>query len=375
MTRVLHVISGLGSGGTEGVLTRLILGSDPAEFVHGVVSLTDEGRYGRTLREAGVPLWVAKMPRGLPTPSYRKALRAAVREFRPDVVSGWLYRGNLAALSATKDAGGVPVVWNIRHSLHDWARERFLFRLTVRANRALIDRPDLVLYNSHAARDQHREFGFLPREDRVIPNGFDLHRFRPDDVARKDYRVRWGIDEDQVVVGLVARWHPVKNHEGFLEAAARCGREHPRTVFVLAGEGCTEANAQLMAQVNRLGLGPQLRLLGPVERVESVTAALDLAVNASFGEAFSNAVGEALACGVPCLATAVGDSKRIVGDNGWTCEPEALAEGLLAMVAMGREGLAAKARGARERMEADYRLETMSVRFAEVYQSATRSKG
>jgi glycosyltransferase involved in cell wall biosynthesis len=126
--------------------------------------------------------------------------------------------------------------------------------------------------------------------------------------------------------------------------------------------------------VGRLGLGPQLRLLGPVERVEAVTAALDLAVNASFGEAFSNAVGEALSCGVPCLATAVGDSKRIVGDNGWTGEPQALAEGMVALVALGRDGLAAKARGARQRMEADYRLETMSTRFAEVYQTAARSK-
>lgn len=374
MIRVLHVISGLGSGGTEGVLTRLILGSDSRTFVHGVVSLTDEGQYGQRLRAAGVPLWIATMPRGIPTPGYRKALRNAVKEFKPDVVSGWLYRGNLAALAAAKDAGRVPVVWNIRHSLHDWARERFLFRLTVRANRALIDRPTVVLYNSHAARDQHREFGFLPRQDLVIPNGFDLARFRPNVEARREFRDQWGVTEDQVVVGLIARWHPVKNHEGFLEAAAGCAREHPRTMFVLAGEGCVAQNSQLGALVERLGLKGQVRLLGAVERVEAVTAALDLAVNASFGEAFSNAVGEALACGVPCLATAVGDSKKIVGDNGWTCEPEALTEGLVALVALGREGLAAKARGARQRMEADYRLETMSTRFAEIFQTAARSK-
>jgi len=314
------------------------------------------------------------MPKGLPTPGYRKALQQAVREFRPDVVSGWLYRGNLAALAAAKDAGRVPVLWNIRHSLHDWRREHLRFRLTVLANRALIDRPTLVIYNSFAARDQHREFGFLPGEDTVIPNGFDLDRFRPDDEARKEYRERWGVSDGQVVVGLVARWHAVKNHLGFLEAAAQCLVEHPQTVFILAGEGCDETNLSLAAHVKRLGLERHVLLLGSVDRVEGVTAALDLAVNASFGEAFSNAVGEALACGVPCLATAVGDSRRIVGDNGWTCERGALAEGLKALVALGREGLVAKARGARARMEAEYRLETMSTRFADVYQSAARSK-
>lgn len=374
MTRVLHVISGLGAGGTEGVLSRLVLKSDPQILTQGVVSLNDEGVHGPRLKVAGVPLWVARMPGGFPTFGFRRALRRAVEEFRPDVVSGWLYRGNLAALMAAKDAGGVPVLWNIRHSLHDWERERFLFRLTIRANRALIDRPTLVLYNSFAARDQHRDFGFVPREDRVIPNGFDLARFRPNEEARREFRRQWGVADDQVVVGLVARWHPVKNHEGFLEAAARCAHKFPRTVFVLAGEGCDAQNTALVALVERLGLTDRVRLLGAVDRVEAVTAALDLAVNASFGEAFSNAVGEALACGVPCLATAVGDSKKIVGDNGWTGEPEALAEGLIALVALGRDGLVTKAQGARQRMEAEYRLETMNTRFAEVFETAARSK-
>ena len=371
MIRVLHVISGLGSGGTEGVLARMVSASTP-DLSFGVVSLTDLGLYGAAIENAGVPVWVARMPRGFPTWGYRKALKAAVTEFRPDVVSGWLYRGNMAALMAARDAGGAPVVWNIRHSLHDWEHERFLFRLTVRANLWNIDQPNLVIYNSHAARDQHRDFGFLPREDRVIPNGFDLNRFRPDPEARRALRAEWGLDEEQIAVGLVARWHPVKNHSGFLEAAAAGLKVAPRTVFVLAGDGCDEKNSELAALISRHGLENNIRLLGRVDAVEKVTAALDLAVNASFGEAFSNAVGEALACGVPCLATAVGDSRRIIGENGWTVEPQALAEGLAAVLAPGREGLSAKARGARERMEAEYRLDTMNERFAEVFRTVKR---
>lgn len=373
MTRVLHVISGLGSGGTEGVLARLVTTPLGTDLVQGVVSLTDLGVHGDRLRQAGISVWVARMPRGLPVGGYRKALASAVRDFKPDVVSGWLYRGNLAALDAAQDAGGVPVVWNIRHSLHDWKRERFLFRLTVYANRWRIEKPDVVVYNSYAARDQHREFGFLPREDRVVPNGFDLRRFRPDGEARRSWREAWGVGADQVVVGLVGRWHPVKNHRGFLEAAAACRKNHPGTVFVLAGEGCDPANQDLAVLSRKLGLDDSLRLLGRVDQVERVTAALDLAVNASFGEAFSNAVGEALACGVPCLATAVGDSRRIVGGNGWTVEPDALAEGLEALVSLGAEGLAAKGRGARERMEAEYRLETMTKNFADLFRTLKRS--
>ncbi len=371
MIRILHIISGLGSGGTEGVLTRLVTDSEN-DLSCGVVSLTDEGIYAKTIRAANVPVWMARMPGGVPTPHYRRALRDAVREFRPDVVSGWLYRGNMAALSASKDAGGVPIVWNIRHSLHDWKHERFRFRFTVLANRWRIRRPDIVVYNSHAARNQHREFGFLPRQDTVVPNGFDLERFHPDPIARSRYRQMWGLAEDEIAVGLVARWHPVKNHAGFLEAAAAGLNTNPRAVFILAGEGCDEGNAELMALIARFKLAGRIRLLGRVSGVEQITAALDLSVNASFGEAFSNAVGEALACGVPCLATAVGDSRRIVGDNGWTVEPEALAEGMAAVLALGRDGLAAKARGARERMEAEYRLDTMRQRFAGIFRAVAR---
>jgi glycosyltransferase involved in cell wall biosynthesis len=371
MIRVLHIISGLGSGGTEGVLARLV-SSSGGELVSGVVSLTDDGIHGAPTRAAGIPVWVARMPGGLPTLGYRRALRSAVKEFRPDVVCGWLYRGNMAALSASRDAGGVPIVWNIRHSLHDWERERFLFRLTVRANLWKIGRPDLVIYNSQAARDQHRDFGFIPRKDMVIPNGFDLNRFRPDSEARRALRAEWALEEDQIAVGLVARWHPVKNHSGFLEAAAAGLKSYPRTVFILAGDGCDSSNSELVGLISRWGLGQSVRMLGRVGAVERVTAALDLAVNASFGEAFSNAVGEALACGVPCLATAVGDSRRIVGENGWCVEPGALAEGLTAVLASGREGLAAKARGARQRMESEYRLDIMNEKFAEAFRTVKR---
>jgi len=371
MTRVLHVISGLGSGGTEGVLARLVT-ADQADIVSGVVSLSGEGIHGSAIRTSGVPVWVARMPQGIPTPGYRAALRRAVREFQPDVVSGWLYRGNVAALAASRDAGNIPIVWNIRHSLHDWKRERWLFRLTVRANLWNIGRPALVVYNSYAARDQHREFGFLPREDFVVPNGFDLRRFRPDAEARRELRAQWGLQEDQIAVGLVARWHPVKNHGGFLQAASAALKTSPRTILILAGDGCDADNVELAALIEKYGLRDNLRLLGRVDAVEKVTAALDLAVNASFGEAFSNAVGEALSCGVPCLATAVGDSRRVVGSNGWCVEPGTLAEGLAAALAAGRDGLAAKARGARERMEAEYRLDTMNARYAELFRTVKR---
>lgn len=371
MIRVLHVISGLGAGGTEGVLARLVKNGREG-LVSGVVSLTDEGLHGASIRASGVPVWVARMPKGLPTPGYRRMLRRAVREFRPDVISGWLYRGNLVSLAAARDAGRVPVVWNIRHSLHDWDRERFLFKVSVWTNLWKIDQPELVVYNSHAARHQHREFGFLPREDRVIPNGFDLDRFRPDFEARAELRREWGLEKDEIAVGLVARWHPVKNHAGFLEAAAAAVKANPRTAFILAGEGCDSGNTELVSMISRLDLAKNVRLLGRIDSVERVTAALDLAVNASFGEAFSNAVGEALACGVPCLATTVGDSRRIVGENGWSVEPAALPEALAASLALGRDGLSAKGRGARERMEAEYRLDIMNERFAEVFRTVRR---
>jgi glycosyltransferase involved in cell wall biosynthesis len=247
--------------------------------------------------------------------------------------------------------------------------------MTILANRWLVRQPDLVVYNSESCRQQHRGFGFAPRCEAVVANGFDLDRFRPDPVQRDRGRREWGLGDEDCAVGLLARWHPIKNHQGFFAAATVALKSHPKTVLVLAGEDIDPSNAELMALIRAHGLASRVKLLGHIDSVDQVIVSLDLLVSASWGEAFPNVVGEALACGVPCLATDVGESKVLVGNAGMVVDHGQLAEALVALLDKGREGLATLGIKGREQMEQSYHQNAMVERYGELLESTVLSKG
>src|SRR5690606_25925134 len=212
---------------------------------------------------------------------------------------------------------------------------------------------------SHAARRLHVEQGY--RDDRflVIPNGFDMDRFRPSDDARRALREELGLPSDALLVGLVARWHPVKDHAGFLRAAGIVSRAHPDARYLLVGSDCDRSNAALAGLVDEIGLAGRVHLLGARDDIARVTAALDVAASSSTGEAFPNVLGEAMSCGVPCVTTDVGDSAHIVGDTGRVVpprDPRALATALSELVGMSREQRVELGRRARERVRDNFEL-------------------
>jgi len=151
----------------------------------------------------------------------------------------------------------------------------------------------------------------------VIPNGIETERFRPDPKARQRIRLEWGVAEHEKVIGLVGRLDPQKDHPVFLEAAASLVNKRKDTLFVCAGGGPYEYQTRLQTLAKNLGLGERLLWLGIREDMPAVYNALDIAVSSSsYGEGLSNAIGEAMACGVPCAVTDIGDSAWVVGDTG-----------------------------------------------------------
>jgi glycosyltransferase involved in cell wall biosynthesis len=224
---------------------------------------------------------------------------------------------------AAKLAGVSAIAWNIRNSDLSSAHSRRTTRAVVRANALLSGTlPGKILCCSDTARRIHVELGY--REDRfhLIPNGFDLQQFRPSDQARAAVRRELGLNEDQPLIGLVARWHPQKDHPGFIRAAAALARVQPAVHFILAGAECDDANPELVRLVAEAGLAGRIHLLGPRSDIPRITAALDIAtISSIFGEAFPNILGEAMACAVPCVTTDVGDAAYIVGDTGRVVPP------------------------------------------------------
>lgn len=369
--RVLHVITGLNTGGAEMMLVRLLGALDHTRFRHAVVSLRDKGTLGAEIERIGVPVHALGMPAGLPAPAGLRHLVALWRAFRPDIVQGWLYHANLAALLAAPLAGGqVPVVWGIHHSLHALHRERRQTRMVIQLGAWFSRRAAGAVFVSERSQSEHRRCGYRLRREMVIPNGFDTTAFRPAPEAGRMLRAELGVRDDVPLIGMAARYHPMKNHAGFLRAAAIAATQ-TSAEFVLAGTDVAPTNLALTRAVAAAGLGGRVHLLGPRRDMPHLLAGFDLLTTAStHGEAFPLIVGEAMACGTPCVVTDLGDCAELVGDSGIVVPPgddRALAEAWCAL--LGADAHARQQRGgmARERILARYSLPSVAHRYQALY--------
>jgi glycosyltransferase involved in cell wall biosynthesis len=265
---------------------------------------------------------------------FLRSLFRVLDEEQPDVLCGQMPVANLLAWLTRLRSPKLKVVWGVRASdaRYDWlAQVSYWFEC--RFSRW----PDLIIANSVAGRRYAVSCGF-PDNDRfiVIPNGIDVEHFRPDSRLRGAVRAEWGVLPDETLMGIVARLDPMKDYPNFLEAAARLARRERGLRFVSVGTGPEDYGAVLQKQARRLGLDKRMIWAGPRGDLPAVYNALDLLVSSSaFGEGFSNVLGEAMACGVPCVATDVGDAREILGDGDTVVSPsnpEALAAGITALL-------------------------------------------
>ncbi|MGH8528067.1 MAG: glycosyltransferase, partial [Gammaproteobacteria bacterium] len=176
--------------------------------------------------------------------------------------------------------------------------------------------PDRILCCSEAARKIHVAFGYASEKMIVVPNGFDLAHFKPDPSARQSVRAELGLSLETALVGLIGRWDPQKNHAGFFTAAAALHLRRPDVHFLLAGYGVDGSNQTIKRALAANGLAAVTHLLGLRDDIPRLMAALDVLASSSYGEAFPLVLGEAMASGVACAVTDVGDSAYIVGDTG-----------------------------------------------------------
>ncbi|MCH9646995.1 MAG: glycosyltransferase [Deltaproteobacteria bacterium] len=329
--RVLLFIGHLDQGGSQRQMAELARGLAADGHQVCMVTILARGQFEALLEgQSGlevVSLFSEKAPSfwgtaGQLISSVRRLRRCAER-FRPDVVYSTLYISNLVAYLALRREA-VPLVWGIRSSneVLTWKRS-----LALAVGRRLASRLPAVVYNSRAGSEWHEKRGFPSAQSRVIPNGIDTESFQKDPLARARCRASWGIDDQEFLVGLVARLSPMKDHQTFLEAVGIVARQRPEIRFVCVGDGPAATLEGLQRQAQRLGVQKQLLWTGRETDMVATYNALDLLVSSSaWGEGFSNALGEGMACCVPCVATDAGDARDILGDTGVLVPPGSATE-------------------------------------------------
>ena len=380
MLKIAHVITGLSTGGAEMTLYKLLSRTDRTVFEPEVISLTTSGEVGEMMRALDIPVRALGMRRGVPNPLFVPHLTNLLRKLRPDVVQTWMYHADLVGGVAAKLAGNLPVVWNVRHSqLYPQQTKRTTI-WTARTCALLSGFvPDRIVCAAEVSRRVHAQIGYKKQKMLVIPNGFDLSAFVPEPAARGSVRRELGISQSAPLVGLVARFHPDKDHGNFVRAAALLhARRRPDAHFLLCGEGVTPENQELSGWLEGAGVRERCHLLGPRNDVPRLYAALDVAVSSSSSEGFPNVVGEAMACGVPCVVTDVGDSAAIVADTGVVVpprDPEALAGGMLKVLSLDggeRRGFGERAR---RRIGEHYSLESVVAAYEAMYAGLVAARG
>ncbi len=352
------------------MLYKLLAHSDSSRFRYVVVSMLDENVLGSKIAALGIPVYALHMGRGRPNPLAIMKLVHILRREKPDILQTWLYHADLLGLFCGRLVGITRVIWNVRSSFLDIRASSTRSAIVLRMLSVLSRFATVVVANSKAGKDFHRAIGYRPARWDVIPNGFDLTTYRTDSAARIQFRKTIGLDDDAILIGMIASYDPIKDHANYLSAARLLLNIYPTVAVVFVGRGLDSNNVELMDAIKGKQLGQVIHLLGERDDIPSIMASLDILVSSSRGEGFSNAIGEAMACGVPCAVTDVGDSRWIVGNSGYVVPPQdpaALAHALQSLIKMGRKDRGALGLKARRRIEEEFDIAAVVDRYEQLY--------
>jgi glycosyltransferase involved in cell wall biosynthesis len=373
--KILHIINDLSIGGAEMMLYKLLSGINRERFDPVVISLIDRGKLRDSIEALGLPVYTTNMKPGRPTPTAILQLIRLTRQIKPDLIQGWMYHSCLAGQIANTFAGRkASVLWGIHCSDISPITEKRMTLMMVRLCAPLSRLPANIIFVSQSSRSEHKRYGYKIENSRVLPNGIDAQLFVPSVSARLSVRLELGLPENAFLIGLVGRYHPMKDHSTFLKAAAELLKAQPNIHFLLIGRGINPGNKALQESIQNAGLLNQIHLLGERTDTPRLSAALDIfTLSSSYGESFPNVIGEAMACGVPCVVTDVGDASWIVGATGRVVprrDPAALANGWRELMALGEEGRKALGTAARLRVMESFPLESVVAQYEALYESA-----
>jgi glycosyltransferase involved in cell wall biosynthesis len=359
--QVLFLLRSLDYGGAERQVIALAGNLRQKSESVTIATFYPPGPWGKDLKAMGVPLYNLGK-RGRWDFFFFLKLIKHVREISPVIVYSHLTTANIFAALLKPMCAPVRVVWGVRSSNMDLERYGWVDRFVYRLECALSRFADLIITNSHAGLHYAIEHGFPEKKLLVIANGIDTDQFCPDPQSRERVRREFGLAGHDILIGLVGRLDPMKDYPTFLKAAALLS-EKQEVRFLCVGDGPESYRLWLQRMAKELRVDTRVIWLAAAEDMAALYNGMDVMTSSSsFGEGFSNAIGEAMACGVPCVVTDVGDSKRIIGETGYVVpprDPTALCFGWMRMLALDAQAKSSLARDARNRIVRYYGTERL----------------
>ncbi len=322
--KIVFLIRSLNYGGSERQLATLVKALDKQYFDITVLCFYAGGSLSldQELKDSGIPIICLDKQGRWDLFGFFWRLVQHLQRIHPDVLHGYIGIPNLLTIFLKLFFPSTRMIWGIRSSnvdpdFYDWLG-RLVFRLECLLSRFA----DLIIVNSYAGRAYYLNHGFPANKMTVIPNGIDIELFKPEQGARIKVRRSCGISQDTILIGLVGRLDIRKDHPTFLKAAALLFEERHNVRFVCVGSGSENYARKLYELADELGISDQVIWVKARADMSAIYNALDIVVSSSYTEGFSNVIGEAMSCGVPCVVTDVGDSAWIVGNTDVVVPPK-----------------------------------------------------
>ena len=317
--KIVHIITGLRDGGAENILFKICQHDHFNDHI--IISFISGGKYFLLLKKMGIKVYCINMKfYSLLNFFY---LIKLLRYLKPDIVQTWLVHGDFIGGVAARLAGIKNIVWNVLYSKLDISTEKLrtllLIRILAKLSYVI---PKLIIVVSKNAKKNCQNLGYCSKKLRLIFSGFDLSLFRISKYQKLYFRKKIKIKKQTRLIGIVARYHPIKDHKNLLNALSIIRSKNINFYCTFVGFDMNRKNKILINEIKRLQLERYVKLLGTKNNISQVMNGLDIHILCSKSEGFPSVIVEAMACGTPCIVTAVGDSALIVGKTGWVVPPK-----------------------------------------------------
>ena len=363
--RVFHVINGLWPGGAQIMLLRLCEEFGRQDVQNEVFALTKSDTIKPELESLGVKCHQGNI----------FDLRRLLIESSPDVIQGWMYHSNLAIACATLfSSQSNKQFWSVHHSVEDMSNEKITSRIVIRILGAISRLPRKTVYVSEVSRHQHTDLGFSAGNSVLIPNGYDLELFKKDLALREAFRNELDIPDCRFLIGILGRFHALKDHKMFLDAATHFSSKHSNCGFIIAGRDTI--NTQIADWIDERGLTDKVKVLGDRRDVGAILNGIDILATSSISEAFPIVIGEAMSCETICCATKVGDTELLIGEQGLVSpprDPVALSENWWKVANLSPEAKENLGRKLRERIKNKFSLSVIAEKYLALYDVSENS--
>ena len=368
---IFHIITGLGGGGAEGTLYKLCI--EDKENKHIVISLTSGGKYKNLLEINKIDVFSLDFKKyKLNIKDFKRILKL-FEFYKPDIIQGWMYHGDFIASIVSILKGQKNLYWNIRHSSLE--KKSILFYPTFFLMKicALISHilPKKIICCSINSVKLHQFHGYKRSKFFYLPNGVNTEKFKPNHNLKRKVRDDLSVKDNIFLFGMVARYHDQKDHKNLLKALNLLSLSNNNFKFLLIGKNLDTSNNEICDLIKKYNLIKNVILLGEREDINSLMCSIDCHVlSSAYGEAFPNVIAEAMASGIPCIATNVGDSKYIVGETGWIVnprDPKELFQSMHKVMNLNKEEISRLGKSARKKVITEYSLNKMIYSYQNLY--------